>query len=99
MTERTFLGLEDFTRACEWAADNGFDVREAKYDGINFGYWSVQVSREGMRPRMIVWEARDYWVSVMVRDADGDWQDDWLVKEPTHNTPREILARLLPLTE
>ena len=99
MAERTFLGLKDFTQTCELAAENGFDVQAAKYDGISFGYWSVQVSRKGMRPRVIVWEARDYWVAVMAKDANGDWQDDWVIKGPTHDTPREVLDRLLSLTE
>lgn len=99
MTERTFLGLNDFTRACELAAENGFDVREAKYDGINFGYWSVEVSRKRMRPRLVLWEARDYWVSVMAKDAAGEWQGEWHIKEVTGDTPREVLARLLLVAE
>lgn len=90
---------QDFTRACELAAENGFDVCEAKYDGTNFGCWSVEVARKGMRPRMLLWEARDYWVSVITRDADGEWQNEWHVKEPTRDTPREVFARLLSLTE
>jgi len=99
MSNSTFLDHSDFIRACKLASDAGFDVRAAKFDGAHFGYWSFQLFREGMRPRSILWEARDCWVIVQREDPDGVWRDEWIVKEPTHDSPAEILARLGQLSE
>ncbi|HEX6375586.1 MAG TPA: hypothetical protein VFZ91_07680 [Allosphingosinicella sp.] len=76
------------------AEDAGLTVSEAKYDGRNSGYWYIELSRTGRPPRMILWEARDRWMIVQTRGADGVWIGERIMKEVREDTIEEVIARL-----
>lgn len=95
MTEAVWLGPKHFASACDRAIEAGLTIDDAAYNGRLFGYWSIDVSRKGLRPHRITWEGRDRWVVVEVQASDGSWSEKWTERKPTQQTVDEFIGRLL----
>lgn len=94
MAAKHFYKPTDFAQACQQFEEAGFTIDEAKYYGRHFGTWTIEVSGEGLNPHLIVWDGRDRWIIVQVQAADKEWADEWVIREPQHNTIERIITRL-----
>ena len=94
MTEKHFYMPTDFARACQQLEEAGFTVDEARYYGRHFGNWSIEVSGESLKPRLIAWDGRDRWIILQVQGSGDEWTDEWVVREPHPDTIEQIIVRL-----
>ena len=94
------MTFSDFCNVASMIAQRIHDPFEAHYDGRAFGSWQISVVA-GRRPVRLIWDGRDGWLVVQTaatvhspgRDA-YDWQDEWVGKAATDQTPEAALARV-----
>jgi len=86
--------VQDFARACHLADDGGLRIASARFDGINFGYWHIEVLKEGRPARQLKWEAREGWFIIQTQQTNGSWVDDEIVREPQAATLEDLMMRL-----
>ena len=94
MTTKHFYTPTDFARACQQLEEAGFTIDEAKYFGRHFGSWTIEVSAEGLKPHLVVWDGRDRWIVLQVQGSGEEWVDEWVIREPEQDTIERIIGRL-----
>ncbi|WP_232314694.1 hypothetical protein [Sphingopyxis sp. QXT-31] len=69
-------------------------IAHARFDGINFGYWYVEVRKKGKPARQLLWEARDRWFIIRTLQSDGSWADDEEIRESDSVALDDLIKRL-----
>lgn len=91
----SFGSLTDFSAACLLVAEAGLTVEEATFDGKHFGYWHIKFHRKGLRPHLILWDARDGWLLLQALDERRNaWIDEEVVREPQNDAVQRIIEHL-----
>jgi len=85
--------VSDFAKACELIAGAGFTIEEAYYQGRRFGSWTIEISSEGSKPRLILWDGRDRWIILQTQRA-AEWIDEWVIREAQSDAIEQVIARL-----
>jgi hypothetical protein len=94
MATKHFYSASDFALACKKVEEAGFTIDAAAYHGRHFGNWTIELSSEGLKPHLIVWDGRDRWMVLQSHRGGEEWLDEWVVREPQHDTVEQIIARL-----
>lgn len=84
----------DFARVCQLAQEARLQITTAHFDGINFGFWQVELRNKGEAVRQITWEARDRWFCIQTRQSDGSWANDEVIKESQAVVLDDLIKRL-----
>lgn len=95
MTSKHFYMPSDFANACIRFAEAGFTIDEANYTDRAFGSWTLQISKGGLAPHLVMWDGRDRWLILQSKDSSDQWVDEWVVREPQEDSIDQIIGRLV----
>ena len=73
--------------------DAGFSIEDARYQGRHFVSWTIELSRHGLKPHLLVWDGRDRWI-ILQSQRGSDWVDEWVIREPLPDTIEQVIAHL-----
>lgn len=87
--------LNDFVHACHIANCTNLTVIEARFDGVNFGYWYLEAATDNKGRRMLLWEARDRCFILRTRSNGGQWLDVCSIDEHLAGEMEQLVQLLM----